>query len=326
MSLEERRTRRSRSKYLRLILSLFILIPILLFFVKFVFFNSPTSPRIISAVEMINTSVTPTRPPEEKLTTSSLSLGAAVQSALVGTHGDYAVIVRNFKTGETYAQNEHEEFKSGSLYKLWIMGKVYEEIRNGDLKEDQVLSESVETLNKRFSIDPEYAERTEGTVTYSIKDALTQMITISDNYAALLLTLKIRLSSVTGYLADKGLSESKVGTNGKAPVTTASDVFSIFERIYKGNFAEPEYNKKMLDLLKAQRLNDKIPKFLPDNIVIAHKTGELDEVTHDAGIVYSPGGDYIIVVLSQSDAPQAAAVRVANVSEAVYNYFNPTNN
>lgn len=323
MSLEERRNRRSKGRIFKLIAFLTVLILLFLGITRLAFFSTPANPKIISAVEMINTTkASPTRPPEEILGTTSRSLGIAVQSALVGTRGDYGVVVKNYKTGETYAQNEHEQFKSGSLYKLWVMGEVYEKIRDGDLKEDQVLSESVETLNKRFDIDPEYAERTEGTVTYPVADALTQMITISDNYAALLLTLKIRLSAVADYLEQKGFEESKVGVSGNPPMTTPSDIFLYFDALYKGQLADSETTGKMISLLKGQRLNDKIPKYIPDDVVIAHKTGELDEVTHDAGIVYSKKGDYVIVILSQSDAPQAAAERVARVSEAVYNYFN----
>ena len=94
-----------------------------------------------------------------------------------------------------------------------------------------VISDSVENLNKRFDIDPEYAERTEGGVTYPVSDALTQMITISDNYSALLLTLKIRLSTVASYLEDKGFTESKVGSGGNPPSTTPADIFAYFDKM-----------------------------------------------------------------------------------------------
>jgi beta-lactamase class A len=83
----------------------------------------------------------------------------------------------------------------------------------------------------------------------------------------------------------------------------------------------------MIDLLKRQRLNSKIPKYLPSEIQIAHKTGELFEASHDAGIVYSPNGDYIIVILSESDEASRplANERLAQVSKEVYNYFNSSN-
>lgn len=322
MTLEARQGRRARGKILKISLFLFIVV-LLVFSVSLLFPRSQNkNTKIISAVAMVKTGEkipAPTR----MVIKQSESLGEAVDSALVGTHGSYGVVVKNLKTGEFYSQNADKTYKSGSLYKLWVMGEVFEKVKDGTLDEDQVLSESVETLNKRFDIDPEYAERSEGQVSYSVKDALNQMITISDNYAALLLTLKIRLSTVSTYLSGKGFLESKVGTGGNPPITTPNDITMFLEKLYDGELADPIYSEKMLDLLKAQRLNDKIPKYIPDGVMIAHKTGELDEVTHDAGIVYGERGDYIIVVMSESDAPQAAAERVAGVSEAVYKYFYP---
>lgn len=82
-----------------------------------------------------------------------------------------------------------------------------------------------------------------------------------------------------------------------------------------------KYSKEMLSLLQRQKLNNKIPKYLPSGLAIAHKTGELDEYTHDAGILYASSGDYIIVLISKSNDTDLAAERLANVSESVYNYF-----
>ena len=252
----------------------------------------------------------------------SASLQEAVQGALDGSHGTYGVVVKNLKTNEGYTLNEHQVFDSASLYKLWVMAKIYQEVQAGKLKEDDVLSQDVATLNEEFQIDPEDAEQTDGTITYSVDDALRKMITISDNYAALLLAEKLKLSTISTFLTDNDFAESKVGTDGDSPTATASDIALFFEKLYNGQLANAEYTQKMLDLLKAQALNDKIPENLPDNVQVAHKTGELDQYTHDAGIVYSPTGDYVIVIMSQSDAPELAKARLANISEAVYNYFN----
>ena len=52
-----------------------------------------------------------------------------------------------------------------------------------------------------------------------------------------------------------------------------------------------------------------------------HKTGELGGMKHDVGIVSGPSGDYIIVLMSDSNNPKAAAERMAKVSENVFNYM-----
>lgn len=248
------------------------------------------------------------------------SLENAIQTQLQGTTGDYAVVIKNLKTGENYSLNENKIYDSGSLYKLWVMAVVYKHLEAGTLKEDEILSEDIATLNNVFNIPADSAELTDGTITLSIHDALNQMITISHNYAALMLTNKIKLSKVAQFLKD--YKNSSIGINGESPKTTASDIALFFEKLYKGELANLENTTKMIELLKKQQLNDKLPKLLPAGTVVAHKTGEIDYETHDAGIVYSEKGDYIIVILSDSSLPAAAADREAQISKAVYDFFN----
>jgi beta-lactamase class A len=251
----------------------------------------------------------------------SNSLKDVVQKTLSGKEGTYGIVIKNLKTGETYESNKHEVFQSGSLYKLWAMATAYDQIKNGVLHEDDVMKQEIPILNEKFKIATEDAERTEGDITLSVADALFQMITISDNYSALLLSEKVRLSNVAKFLNSHGFSESKVGTDGSTPVTTPSDIALFFEKLYKGTLIDGEYDEKMLDLLKEQQLNNKIPKNLPENIMIAHKTGEFNYFTHDGGIVYTPKGDYIIVILSESRNPMEAEQTIADVSETVYTLF-----
>lgn len=246
------------------------------------------------------------------------TLYTIVDKTLEGSTGKYSVAIKHLKTGETYFKDENDSFESASLYKLWVMGEAYDQIKEGEFKEDDSISADVQSLNKQFNIASESAERSEGTVSFSVKSALQQMITISHNYAALILSSKVKLANVKEYLADHKLENSKPGS---PPKTTAADTLLFFEKLHKGELADAEYTTKMLDLLKKQRLNNKLPKYLPKNTLIAHKTGELGGVSHDAGIVYTPKGEYIIVVLSDSNAPKGAEERIAAISKDVYAYF-----
>ncbi len=252
---------------------------------------------------------------------SGEGLNKVVDQSLNGAKGDYGIVIKNLKTGESFMLNEHQTFPPGSLYKLWVMVESFAQIESGDLKEDEILSQDVKTLNNEFGISSDFAELTEGEVTLSVADALKQMIEISHNYASLLLTEKIKLSNVARFLQEKGFKESAVGIDGSDPISTSSDMALFFEKLYQGKLANQTNTLKMIDLLKDQEINDKLPKYLPEGAVIAHKTGEIDYYSHDAGIIYNPSGDYIIVVLSKSDYPTAAEDRIAQVSKAVYEYF-----
>jgi beta-lactamase class A len=282
--------------------------------------ESPSAPHTVLVAESSASAavqgIQSTSPLEPSPTDTPL--GSAVMKALEGTKGEYAVGIKNLKTGEEFYLNEHKSFDSGSLYKLWVMGETLHKVETNQLMLEDVLSSTIPELNRIFEISPENAELTEGGITMSVNQALNQMITISHNYAAMLLTQKNKVSTIRDWITDKGFKDSSVGGQ---PSTTAHDMVLFFDKLQKGELANAENTQKMLEFLKKQQLNDKIPADLPNNIVIAHKTGELGLFSHDAGIVYTPKGDYIIAVLSKSDTPAAAEKRIADVSKAVYDYF-----
>ena len=170
-----RRQRRKRARLIRFLLLIFVGI-----IGTYVLFNQFIKNKTNDSVN-------------ENIQADASSLKNVVEETLAGTKGTYGIIIKNLKLGQSYYKNEHKIFEAGSLYKLWIMAEVFKQIQDGKLTEDQVLSEDVANLNQKFSIDPDSAELTEGTVSLTVRDALRQMITISHNYAALLLTEKIKL-------------------------------------------------------------------------------------------------------------------------------------
>ena len=63
---------------------------------------------------------------------------------------------------------------------------------------------------------------------------------------------------------------------------------------------KPASSARMIEILKAQEFNEKIPAGLPEGTPIAHKTGDITGIHHDAAIVYPPGEPpYVLVVLTQ---------------------------
>lgn len=309
-----RGSRSRRGKNTFIILSFFTVLFFIIFFLAQVATKKENPPKeILSSYSA----------PVLQEAKNSKQLEEAVQNALMGTKGSYGIAIKNLKTDEEYYSNPRKRFDAASLYKLWVMAETFEQIQNGKLKESDILNEDAEKLSEKFNIDLKLLELepTKEPVSLSVNDALTKMINISDNYAALLLASKIRLSNIASFLKINGFNESTVGSNKNLPATTAHDILLFFEKLYNKQLIDDKYANLMLQLLKTQRLNAKIPKYLPKDVVVAHKTGELDEYTHDAGIVYAPNGDYIIVVLSKSDSPDFAENRISNVSEAVYNYF-----
>ena len=84
----------------------------------------------------------------------------------------------------------------------------------------------------------------------------------------------------------------------------------VLEAIARGQAVSPQASVEMLDLLATETLDSRLPALLPPGTRVVHKTGSWYNATHDAGVVYSPGGAYVIVVLSDlgfSDDGSSAA-------------------
>lgn len=252
---------------------------------------------------------------------NSFPIEQIVKNILKENTSDYSVYIKNLKTGERYYLNEDKQYETASLYKLWVMAEAYRQIETGILKKEDILTANVSDLNQKFNIASESAELTEGNVSWPVETALRNMITISDNYSALLLSSKVKLSNVTLFLKNNGLLNSKVGALDKNPFSNVKDMGSFFEKLYNQELANEQYTNEMLTLLKNQQINTKLSKYLPKNAVIGHKTGEFGKFSHDGGIVYLDNGDYIIVIMSETNNQLTANEAIANISKEVYDYF-----
>lgn len=241
--------------------------------------------------------------------------------------GEYSVFIKNFKTNEEYSFNSEKKYDSASLYKLWVMAVVYQKIKVGDLKESDILTGNVDKLEETLStmsptptvseVNPTPSTEPEK-ISMTVGEALEKMIIVSDNYSALLLVNKIGAKNITAFLKTYNFSDSNFK---QPPQTSARDIAAFYELLYNGEIVDKEYSEKMLLLLKKQSLNDRIPKYLPENVLIAHKTGELFGTKHDAGIVFSKKGDYIITVLSDTKDYKIAAENIAVYSKKIFDYF-----
>lgn len=254
---------------------------------------------------------------------SSSGLGTAIETITDNSGIKFGIYIKDLKSGKSYKLNEEEVFEAASLYKLWVMSMVFDKISKGDLKEGDSIQADIKDLNEKFKINEGEAELKEGNLQYTIKSALEQMITISHNYAAFMLLGKVSNSEINLYIKSLGLKNSQMSF---PPKTAPGDIGIFYEKLYTGEIVSSEYSKQMLEVLKRQKINDRIPKYLPEEVVVAHKTGELPGIRNDAGIVFSPKGDYIIVILTEGKNVEELSEKIAQISKVVYEYFNRKKN
>ena len=289
----------------------------------------------------IKTSETPSEPPPPavqvsqapKVTkeTKNPKVEALVKSAR-SQPGKWAIYVKDLKNQNTYELNSAQVFGAASVYKLAVMYAAYDAIESGKLKKSDVLSAAKTTLDQEIAskqnpvIDPEAQTRRASptqttnqseTVSYSVQEALMLMITISDNYSAILLSEKLGWVNMDKFMEAEGFSEINLaGIN--SPNLTARSAGALLGKIYNKEAVSKKFSEEMINLLLAQKINDRIPKYLPVDTKVAHKTGELETIRNDVGIIYGKKADYIFVFLSDTKNPLDASEQIALLSEKIY--------
>jgi beta-lactamase class A len=202
------------------------------------------------------------------------------------------LVVKDLKSGAVASKAGDQVFTSASLYKLFVAHGIYKMIDSGQRR----LSDSVGGL--------------------TIDQCLNRMITWSDNDCAERLGAMLGWSKYNPTLKSYGFDKTKFAVPMQ---TSANNVALLYERLYNGTLLSPTSSNHFLDLLKAQRVNNRLPQGLPAGTVFAHKTGDLNGFVHDAGIVYGPKTDYIVVMASGPWAsPGIAPAQFAAFSKQIY--------
>ena len=160
------------------------------------------------------------------------------------------------------------------------------------------------------------------------------MISRSDNTAANKVIKILGLEYIRAVCKRLGLTsvtftryilDLRARSRGFENYISCRDTAYLLEKIYAKELINEQYCEMMLSFLKQQRIGDRIPKYLPKGVSVAHKTGIERNVVADAGIIFSSEADYILCVFV-SDFPtyKRAKEFIAKLSLVVYNTYNTT--
>lgn len=237
------------------------------------------------------------------------------------------IVIEDLSTGWKITVNANRLFPSASMVKVPIMASIFcaraEKIL--DLKQRLVLKNRHKALGS--GVLKEYAQGT----TLDIDDLIELMIIESDNTAANMLIEYLGFAPLNNYFKKMGLNNTNIARKmmdfksrryGLENFTSASDLAYLLEEIYNYKLINKRFSRRCLRILKKQKIRDRIPAKLPSRTVVAHKTGLEKGVCHDAGIVFTPRGDFIICVLTRHHykISRPAKKFISNIALDVYNY------
>lgn len=206
--------------------------------------------------------------------------------------GKVGFYYKNLVTGEEIRFQDEEEFEAASVIKIPILIEAYKRIHEKKLNPEQ-----------RYIIKKEDKLPSCGALTYmhdglevTLRDLYTLMIILSDNSATNCLIKLFGMESINQTMEElcihktrvnRLLFDSELAAKGIQNYITPDEIGKLLEQMYHGTLISEKASAEMLDILKNQRLNGKIPFYITDGTKVAHKTGEDDGITHDVGLVYT---------------------------------------
>ncbi|MHC1762413.1 MAG: serine hydrolase [Negativicutes bacterium] len=217
--------------------------------------------------------------------------------------------------------------RSASLIKLFIMVESFEQITANRLDPATAISFFEKDLVAGSGILQELPVGTYRTVF----ELIELMITESDNIATNLLIDLLGMEPINARIRSLGCSETilrrrmmdfAAAEAGQENLTSARDVIRLLARLYNANCVSAEADAAMCSILGRQTDRCKIPLLLPSNTICQHKTGELPGAEHDAGIVRTSNGAYLITIMSDDlPDPEHGRQVIAQLSRIIYDWY-----
>jgi beta-lactamase class A len=262
-------------------------------------------------------------------------------SNLIKSHkGTFAVALKSLDDGNTILINENEIFHAASTMKTPVMIELFKKKYNGEISfEDslQIKNEFKSIVDgskfalSSFDDSDEIIYKKLGKYV-SIRELISAMITKSSNFGTNLLIDYINVKNVNKTMRDmgaeninvlRGVGDLKAFDKDLNNTTSAKDLLVIYEKLAMGSFINPSISNEMVEILKNQVYKDIIPKYLPDNVEVAHKTGWINGVRHDSGIVFLENGKkYVLILLSKNlDDDIEGAEFLAKISLEIFNHL-----
>ena len=194
--------------------------------------------------------------------------------------------------------------RSASMIKVFILAAVMDKAGRGEINIDETL-----TLNEYDKVGGAgilagYASGTQLT----LREVMELMITHSDNTATNMIINRVGMETINAYIKSHGYNDTILQRKmmdydaiyaGRENFSSVRDLGTFFNRLYNYKCVGEEYDKIMLDILLKQTDTDCFPAALPGK-QIAHKTGALDGLYDDGGIIYSDAGDAVLVIMTEN--------------------------
>jgi beta-lactamase class A len=247
---------------------------------------------------------------------------ATVAEADRGFDGVVGVAIKDLTDGRTWAHNGDIVMPTASMIKIAILAELYRQDRLGE----SYLVDAKDVVPSSAIV----AGLTPGVTKLTLRDLATMMMAVSDNAATNVLIDRLGMDRVNELLGSLGLSQTKLRRKmidlaaaraGRENVATPSETVTLVEAIFRHRIVPKPKGDDLIQVLGTPKDSD-IGRLLPSGVRIATKTGSLDGVRAEGGIVFAEGRPFAIAVMTTYAADERAADRIiSDVALAAFRLF-----
>lgn len=299
-------------------------------------------PRALTALLAMLLAATLAAATPQTVSASALASARAAVERLASEAGaEISVVWRplDARPGEELLIGPAVRYHAASTMKVPVMIELFRQVHDGKLKlDDEVtVTNSFKSIVDGSPYELSASEDSDGDTYKAIGNKLSlrtlceTMITASGNLAANVLVEQLGPKNIqatvdtlgaSGMQVLRGVEDLKAFDKGLNNTTDAAGLATLLDKLARGQAVSREASAEMIAILKRQKHNEGIPAGLPEGIEVAHKTGEVTKVHHDAGIVYAKR-PYVLVVLTRGIDDQTASGRlIAAISREMYEMRN----
>jgi beta-lactamase class A len=273
----------------------------------------------------------PTFAQDSKLATAQQQ----IEKRIADSHADVAVAFHTLDGRSDYHFHPDDSFHAASTMKVPVMIELFHQAKEGKLRLDDPLPVHNEFHSlvdgSPFQLDPtDDSEvelyKAEGQ-TRTLHQLCDLMITVSSNLATNLLIQKLGVENIRatvhslgadGMNVVRGVEDNKAFEKGLNNTTTARGLQILLTAIAEGKAVDPDSSRQMIEILERQHFNEGIPAGLPPGTRVAHKTGEITKIHHDAAIVYAPRPFVLVILVRGLADKKDSSALMADITRALY--------
>ncbi|HEY2456909.1 MAG TPA: serine hydrolase, partial [Candidatus Acidoferrum sp.] len=265
---------------------------------------------------------------------------AQIEKRIAESHADVGIAFRMLDGKSEYFFHADEPFHAASTMKVPVMIELFHQVQEGKLHLDDTITIHNEFHSivdgSPFKLDPAVDSEAElykadGQLR-TVAQLCDLMITVSSNLATNLIIEKLGVENIRNSVqrlhADgmhvlRGVEDQKAYDKGLNNTTTARGLQILMTAIAENKAVDASASQQMVEMLERQKFNEGIPAGLPPGTRVAHKTGEITKIHHDAAIVYAPR-PFVLVILVRGieDIKQSSAL-MADITRTLYEAVEP---